>query len=152
MTATRDPGSTSEPGWGSGSRRCCDRRDGAGARSLASATVVAPSLDPIALYAAAVEADSRRRCGSVRPRARRSSGIGRAWAVEAAGAGRFHDAEAAWRELLAGARVDRPADATPAPVRCCWAGWGSPAVSPPPTTRGRRSARARSSCPISCSR
>jgi menaquinone-specific isochorismate synthase len=38
-------------------------------------------------------------------------GIGRAWATEPAGDGRFRAAEAAWRALLAGARLDRPAEA-----------------------------------------
>ena len=35
-------------------------------------------------------------------------GIGRAWAAEPEGAARFRDAEAAWRDLVRDARIDRP--------------------------------------------
>jgi salicylate biosynthesis isochorismate synthase/menaquinone-specific isochorismate synthase len=83
------------------------------AGSLVSATALAPSLDPIALYAAAVEADLEAALWLHPAAGTAFVGIGRAWAVEAAGDARFRVAERAWRELLAGAHVDRPADATP---------------------------------------
>jgi isochorismate synthase len=114
MTATRDartalgagvgerlatllaaPGSTAAPG------------------ALASATSVAPSIDPIALYAAAVEADLESALWLRPSEGSAFVGIGRAWAVEASGPGRFGEAESAWCELLDGARLDRPAGAPP---------------------------------------
>jgi isochorismate synthase len=80
---------------------------------LASATAAAPSLDPIALYAAAVEADLEAALWLRPSEGTAFVGIGRAWAVEAAGPPRFGEAEAAWRELLDDARGDRPSDAPP---------------------------------------
>ena len=122
------------------------------AGSLASATAVAPSLDPD------------------RPLRRRRRGRPRGGALAPAVGGhgvrrdrprvggrggrrdRFADAEAAWRELLDGARVDRPgrraAGRRPGPARRD--GVHRPA-SPPRTMRGAPSARARSSSPSCCS-
>ena len=114
MTATRD--ARTAPGAGVGERLAALRAPSGGpsvAGSLASATVVAPSLDPIALYAAAVEANLEAALWLHPSEGTAFVGIGRTWAVEAAGDARFRDAEAAWRDLLAGARLDRPDDAPP---------------------------------------
>ena len=114
MTATRDTRTGLGPGVG---ERLAALVPASGspetAGSLASATAVAPSLDPIALYAAAVEADLEAALWLRPSEGTAFVGIGRAWAVEAGGATRFGDSEAAWRALLDGARLDRPADAPP---------------------------------------
>ena len=74
--------------------------------ALASATVSVTALDPIALFAAAVEAD-REAALWLRPSEGLALvGVGRAWAVEHDGPGRFRDAEAAWRALIRGAVLD----------------------------------------------
>ena len=114
MTATRDARTGLGPGVGerlAALLPASGTGDPSGA--LASATAVAPSLDPIALYAAAVEADLEAAIWLRPSEGTAFVGIGRAWAVEAAGATRFADAEAAWCDLLDGARLDRPADAPP---------------------------------------
>ena len=114
MTATRDARTGLGPGVGERLAALLPA-DGvvAASGSLASATAVAPSFDPIALYAAAVEAGLEAALWLRPSEGTAFVGIGRAWAVDPAGDRRFHDAEGAWRELLAGAHVDRPADATP---------------------------------------
>jgi isochorismate synthase len=73
---------------------------------LTAATVEVASIDPIALYAAAVEADLEAALWLRPSEGTALVGVGRAWAVEAEGAGRFREAEAAWRTLLADARLD----------------------------------------------
>jgi isochorismate synthase len=78
-------------------------RDGA---TLLSATVPARGVDPIALVAAAIEADLEASLWLRPAQGFALVGIGRAWAVETAGPGRFRAAEAAWRALLAEACID----------------------------------------------
>ncbi len=77
--------------------------------ALTASTVPVTAIDPISLFAAAVEADLE---GALWLRPAEGTalvGIGRAWAVEAEGPSRFIEAEAAWRALVAGGRVDSPA-------------------------------------------
>jgi isochorismate synthase len=79
----------------------------AGEAPLVAATVVGTALDPISLVAAAIEADLEVALW-LRPRDGLALvGVGRAWETGPAGPGRFGDAEAAWRAVLARARVDR---------------------------------------------
>jgi isochorismate synthase len=112
MTATRDTRTGLGAGIGERLAGLLAETDARAATGpLTAATVVAPSLDPIALYAAAVEADLEAALWLRPSEGTAFVGIGRAWAVEAAGPERFQAAEFAWRELLAGARLDRPADA-----------------------------------------
>ncbi len=80
---------------------------GARAARLTSAAVVVPGVDPISLFAAAVEADLEAALWLRPVDGTALVGIGRAWAVEAAGPTRFVEAEAAWRALVAGARIDK---------------------------------------------
>ncbi|HKF84947.1 MAG TPA: isochorismate synthase [Candidatus Limnocylindrales bacterium] len=79
---------------------------------LASATMLARSLDPISVYAAAVEAGLEASLWLRPSEGSAFVGVGRAWAVEAAGAARFGEAERAWSGLIARARVDGPPGAT----------------------------------------
>lgn len=74
--------------------------------ALAAATVRVPVVDPISLFAAAVEAGLEAALW-LRPAERTALvGVGRAWGVEGSGGARFRDAEAAWRNLVSGARLD----------------------------------------------
>ncbi len=67
----------------------------------------APPIDPISLVAAAIEADLEVALW-LRPwEGTAFVGVGRAWAVSPAGPARFREAEAAWREAMDGARIDR---------------------------------------------
>ena len=73
---------------------------------LASATVAAPSVDPIALFEAARALGLPARCwiqGSARLA---FVAIDEAWAVEPTGSDRFSATAAAWEALVAGACVD----------------------------------------------
>ena len=79
--------------------------------TLLSATVPAGGVDPISLLAAGQEADTEVALWLRPSEGTAFVGIGRAWAAEGAGPERFHEAEAAWRTVLAGARLDRD-DAT----------------------------------------
>ena len=80
---------------------------GAADATVISATVPAPSIDPISLVAAAIEADLEVALW-LRPwEGMAFVGVGRAWATSPAGPDRFHQAEAAWREAMDGARIDR---------------------------------------------
>jgi isochorismate synthase len=72
-----------------------------------SATVSAGPVDPIALLAAAIEADLEVALWLRPAEGIALVGIGRAWAIEPAGAERFRLAEQAWRAELVAARVDR---------------------------------------------
>ena len=59
-----------------------------------------PSMDPISLVAAAIEADLEVALW-LRPwEGTAFVGIGRAWATSPAGADRFREAEAAWRDVM----------------------------------------------------
>lgn len=86
---------------------------GAGGSVDASATLIAatidvPVSDPIAVYAAAVEADFEAALWLRPSEGTAYVGIGRAWAVEPDGPTRFSIAEEAWRRLVSGARIDGP--------------------------------------------
>ena len=70
------------------------------------ATVPAPAIDAIALFAAAVEAELEVALWLRPSEGFALVGVDRAWAVEAEGPGRFRDAEAAWRALVRGAHLD----------------------------------------------
>ena len=135
----RDDGRAAGRGAGRARRRRARRAPGGAAaagdralnRALASATVAVAVVDPIALFAAAVEADLEAALWLRPSEGTAFVGIGRAWAVEPDGPDRFATAEARWRELLAaGAR--RP------PARCAarrrsgapGRRSGSPAASP----------------------
>jgi menaquinone-specific isochorismate synthase len=91
-------------------------RTGRGA-GLVAATGPVDAVDPISLFAAAVEAGLEADLW-VRPADGLALvGVGRAWAVEPAGADRFRDAEDAWRALVRDARLDRsPAGGNAGPV------------------------------------
>ncbi|HEX5827859.1 MAG TPA: isochorismate synthase [Candidatus Limnocylindrales bacterium] len=109
MTATRDRRDQVAGGPGIGERLAGLLADDPGAR-LAAATIASPAVDPISLYAAAVEADLEAALW-LRPSERTAFvGVGRAWAAELEGETRFRDAEAAWRSLTAAAALDRPDD------------------------------------------
>ncbi|MEK6720680.1 MAG: isochorismate synthase [Chloroflexota bacterium] len=78
---------------------------GATASHLVSASIPIAPLDPIALYAAAIEA--REEAALLMRPVDTSAfvGIGAAWSIGPAGDDRFRVAETAWRELLNGARI-----------------------------------------------
>ncbi len=69
------------------------------------ATVAIADLDPVALFAAAREADLEAALWLQPAEGTALVAVGRAWAVEPAGAQRFATAGHAWRELLAGAAL-----------------------------------------------
>jgi isochorismate synthase len=78
------------------------------ASGLVAATIPVTGIDPISLYAAAVEADLEAVLWLRPSEGTAFVGVGRAWATEPAGPDRFRTAEAAWRDLLHDARIDRP--------------------------------------------
>jgi len=114
VTATRDP--RIDTGAGLGERLAALLATTTAAASdgdapmLVSATLPAPAADPVSLYAAAVEVGLEAALWLRPSEGSAFVGIGRAWATEPSGDGRFHAAEAAWRALLAGARLDRASD------------------------------------------
>jgi isochorismate synthase len=73
---------------------------------LAAASVPVDATDPIALFAAAVEAGLEAALWLRPSEGLGLVGIGRAWAVEGDGPARFRDAEAAWRGLIRDAHLD----------------------------------------------
>ena len=75
---------------------------------LVAATVPISGIDPISLYSAAVEADLETALWLRPSEGTAFVGIGRAWATEPEGVARFRNAEAAWRDLVRDARIDRP--------------------------------------------
>ena len=77
---------------------------------LAAATVPVGDVDPVALFAAAAEADLEAALWLRPAEGTALVGIGRAWAVEAAGPSRFREAEEAWRALVREARLGSAAD------------------------------------------
>ena len=74
-------------------------------------TVPVGAVDPISLYAAAVEADLEAALWLRPADGIALVGVGRAWATEPDGPDRFAEAERAWRELAAGRRRRRAARA-----------------------------------------
>jgi isochorismate synthase len=78
------------------------------ADGLVAATVSIAGVDPISLYAAAVEAELEAALWLRPSEGVAFVGIGRAWATEPEGPARFRIAENAWRELVRDARIDRP--------------------------------------------
>ncbi len=90
-----------DPGIAERLRALPDAPDG----TLLAVTVEIAAVDPIALYAAAVEADLEAALWLRPSEGMALVGIGRAWAVEAEGGARFREAEAAWRALVADARI-----------------------------------------------
>lgn len=77
-----------------------------GAR-LVAATVPVDAVDPIALFAAAVEADLEAALWLRPAEGTGFVGLGRAWAVEPEGSARFCAAAEAWRSLVRRSRIDR---------------------------------------------
>jgi len=90
--------------------RLHDLLEGAGAATatLVAATIEVPAADPVAVFAAAVEADLEAALWLRPSDGAAYVGIGRAWALEPEGPGRFRAAEDAWRALVARARIDGP--------------------------------------------
>jgi isochorismate synthase len=82
---------------------------------LDAASAEAPDLDPIALFAAAAEAELEAALWLQPAQGLALVGVGRAWAVEDAGPDRFASAERAWRRLIGQARIDVAAGG-PGPV------------------------------------
>ncbi len=76
-----------------------------GRPTLASVTVPVGAVDPISLYAAAVEADLEAALWLRPADGIALVGVGRAWATEPDGPERFAEAERAWQELIGAARV-----------------------------------------------
>jgi len=87
-----------------------------GAARLAAATADVPMVDPVSLFAAAVEADLEAALWLRPADGTALVGVGRAWATEAEGPDRFRTAEEAWRQLVAGAVPDDDAGPAAAPV------------------------------------
>jgi isochorismate synthase len=112
MTATRDARGALGAGLG---ERLAGLLAAGTARTgvLAAATTLAPSLDPIAVYAAATEVGHEAALWLRPSEGTAFVGVGRAWAVEAEGGRRFRDAEGAWCELIGCALLDRPDGAPP---------------------------------------
>ncbi len=73
---------------------------------LLSAAVAVPTVDPIALFAAAAEADLEAALWLQPSGGFALVGVGRAWAAEGAGRDRFRDAEAAWRDVIGRAALE----------------------------------------------
>ena len=76
---------------------------GAATDRLRAATVLVDDVDPVALFAAAREAELEAALWLQPSAGTALVAIGRAWATEAAGPDRFDAAAEAWREVLAGA-------------------------------------------------
>jgi isochorismate synthase len=94
------------PGLGAGEHELARALDGTAGTTRGRAlvaTVAVADLDPVALFAAAREADLEAALWLQPAEGTALVAIGRAWAVEPAGPGRFATAGNAWRELLAGA-------------------------------------------------
>ena len=87
------------------SRRLSDLASGADAGTLVSATVAAQDGDAIALFAAARALGLDPSLWIQAAQGLQMVGIGTAWSIEPDGPGRFHEADAAWRGLAAGARI-----------------------------------------------
>jgi isochorismate synthase len=83
---------------------------------LRAATVPVPAVDPIALFAVAIEADLEVALWLRPSEGLALVGVGRAWAVEPSGTTRFRDAEVAWRALARDARLAGRAAGTAGPT------------------------------------
>ena len=96
------------PGLGAGEHelwRALDAATGATPGRLRAATVAVADLDPVALFAAAREADLEAALWLQPAEGTALVAVGRAWSVEPAGPERFAAAGRAWRDLLAGAAL-----------------------------------------------
>ncbi len=76
------------------------------APTLASATAPVALVDPVSLYAAAIEADLEAALWLRPSDGTALVGVGRAWATEPEGPDRFAAAEVAWQALLRGSRTE----------------------------------------------
>jgi isochorismate synthase len=74
--------------------------------TLVAAELPVAFVDPVSLFAAAVEAGLEAAAWMRPAEGFALIGIGRAWSVEPEGPDRFTTAERAWRDLVVGARVD----------------------------------------------
>jgi len=110
MTTAQEPVATGER-IGEALTRLLARTPEAEGR-LVSAAVAVPAIDPIALFAAAAEAELEAALWLRPSEGLALVGVGRAWATEGEGPTRFRDAEAAWRELVRDAVTDGPATPT----------------------------------------
>ena len=79
--------------------------DGSAVARLAAVTAPVGAIDPISLFAAAVEAGLEAALWLRAQDGIALVGVGRAWATEPEGPGRFVDAERDWREVMRTARV-----------------------------------------------
>jgi isochorismate synthase len=79
--------------------------DGSTEARLAAVTAPVAAIDPISLFAAAVEAGLEAALWLRPQEGMALVGVGRTWATEPEGPGRFVDAEHDWRELLRTARI-----------------------------------------------
>ena len=86
--------------------------DAIGRPTLLSATVAAPSADPVAQFAAARALGIPARCWIQGSAGLAFVAFGEAWSVEPTGGDRFDAAAAAWETLAADARVDDDAGPT----------------------------------------
>lgn len=113
MTATRpspaSAGTGPAPADGAGLAERLHALGRAGAPGLVAATLPVRPVDPVALFAAALEADLEAAIWLRPSDGTALVGIGRAWAADAEGPGRFAAAATAWAALLADARLDRSA-------------------------------------------
>ena len=110
MTALEDQAAAGER-IGEPLARLLARTPEAVGRLLAAGVAVA-AVDPIALFAAAAEADLEAALWLQPSQGVALVGVGRAWAAEGDGPSRFRDAEAAWRDLAGDAALEGPAAPT----------------------------------------
>ena len=110
MTALGEPVASGEH-IGGAVARLAARATGTPGHLLSAAVEVAP-VDPIALFAAAAEADLEAALWLQPSAGLALVGAGRAWAAEGDGPTRFRDAEAAWRRLLREAELEGAAAPT----------------------------------------
>lgn len=86
------------------------------ARTLKATTVATEALDPVALFAAAAEADIEAALWLRPADGTAIVGIGRAWAIEPDGPARFRDAETAWRTARDSMVIERKSGTTAGPI------------------------------------
>ncbi len=110
MTAIEEPAATGERIGEAMGRLLARTPDTDG--QLVAAGVAVAAVDPIALFAAAAEAELEAALWLRPSEGLALVGVGRAWAAEAGGPTRFHDAETAWRALVADAAIEGAAAPT----------------------------------------